>query len=211
MSEELVWQPFHRPDERPIWLLITRAEQVEYKSATSYDCEHPRRELRDRTVRGGSIQRTEQCLICGLAAGGAVRQEAGVSVPLWDEQLAERVHRDHLATRDRVFDAGLNRTANLETEGYADYQDYLRTDAWIKKRRIVLERDSSVCQSCLEAKAIEVHHLTYDRIFEEPLFDLVAVCGPCHVRLHRKKIAALAAGKARRDDIPDAPWSDNAK
>ena len=30
---------------------------------------------------------------------------------------------------------------------------------------------------------IEVHHITYAHVFDEPLFDLRAVCRPCHERL----------------------------
>ncbi len=33
-------------------------------------------------------------------------------------------------------------------------------------------------------RAEDVHHLTYARLYDEMLFDLIAVCRDCHERLH---------------------------
>jgi len=64
------------------------------------------------------------------------------------------------------------------------YHAYLKTKDWFSKRIKVLKRDNFICQACLENKATQVHHLTYDRVFNEPLFDLVSVCDPCHNSIH---------------------------
>lgn len=63
------------------------------------------------------------------------------------------------------------------------YQLYLQSDAWQDKRRRVLERDRHKCRVCGE-KADNVHHLTYDRVYDESLFDLVALCRNCHEEYH---------------------------
>lgn len=59
------------------------------------------------------------------------------------------------------------------------YNEYLKSDAWKQKRSLIIERDK-VCQACLKAPIEEVHHKTYDHVFNEPLFDLVGVCKACH-------------------------------
>ncbi|AFO91729.1 hypothetical protein D1822_09875 [Phaeobacter inhibens] len=109
------------------------------------------------------------------------------------------------AIRNSIYEVALERTANLEIEGYANHEEYLASDKWAVKRRAVMERDSQRCQACLTRDATEVHHLTYDRIFEEPMFDLVAICRRCHEKLHEKKIAALAAAQAKSENIPELP------
>jgi 5-methylcytosine-specific restriction endonuclease McrA len=68
------------------------------------------------------------------------------------------------------------------------YHEYLRTEKWKGKREKVLKRDNNLCQACLINKATEVHHKTYEKIFDEPLFDLVSLCHPCHSKLHDKTI-----------------------
>lgn len=59
------------------------------------------------------------------------------------------------------------------------YRRYLLSKEWRDKRKQVLERDQGVCQRCGDA-ANHAHHLTYDRIFREPLYDLISLCKPCH-------------------------------
>lgn len=205
MSDELDWQLFRRSGERPIWLLVTRCEEQEYRASFLYLCEHDDTEYRDRTIKGGSRQRIRQCLTCGKAVGNAVKFAPNETAPVWDEALTDRADAQLVERRERIYEIALERTAKLETDGYADYEEYLATEKWARKRRAVLNRDKQLCQACLTRDATEVHHLTYERIFEEPMFDLVAICGPCHVKLHSKKIAAVAAAKAKSADIPDIP------
>jgi len=65
-----------------------------------------------------------------------------------------------------------------------DYNTYLNSDRWKIKRAAVLDRDKYICQGCLQNKATQVHHLSYKRVFNEPLFDLVAICDDCHELCH---------------------------
>lgn len=67
------------------------------------------------------------------------------------------------------------------------YREYLKSEKWHKKRKLVMERDKGICQSCLSTQATQVHHKSYKNVFDEPLFDLVAICDPCHERYHDKK------------------------
>jgi len=64
------------------------------------------------------------------------------------------------------------------------YAEYLKSDAWRRKRFVVLRRDNWTCQYC-GAKATEVHHKRYAKnIGREPIKWLVSLCRECHRNQH---------------------------
>ena len=65
------------------------------------------------------------------------------------------------------------------------YAEYLKSDAWKRKRYVVLKRDNWTCQSC-GAKATQVHHMKYAKykIGKEPIKWLVSLCASCHHKIH---------------------------
>jgi hypothetical protein len=66
------------------------------------------------------------------------------------------------------------------------YRDeYLKSDAWKRKRYVVLKRDNWRCVYC-GARATQVHHKKYARknIGKEPIKWLVSVCKLCHDTQH---------------------------
>ena len=73
-----------------------------------------------------------------------------------------------------------NRSARTER-----YREYLKTNAWQRKRYVVLKRDNWTCQSC-GAKATQVHHKKYAKykIGKEPIKWLVSLCASCHHKIH---------------------------
>lgn len=64
------------------------------------------------------------------------------------------------------------------------YHLYLLSADWEAKRQKVFARSNFTCEGCGEAPATQVHHLNYDRVGAELLFDLVAICRECHGRAH---------------------------
>jgi 5-methylcytosine-specific restriction endonuclease McrA len=62
---------------------------------------------------------------------------------------------------------------------------YLKSDAWRRKRYVVLKRDNWTCVYC-GSKATQVHHKKYAKynIGKEPIDWLVSVCKPCHDAQH---------------------------
>ena len=62
---------------------------------------------------------------------------------------------------------------------------YLKSDAWQRKRYVVMKRDNWTCVYCGQA-ATQVHHKRYAKrnIGKEPIDWLVSVCKPCHNGLH---------------------------
>lgn len=63
--------------------------------------------------------------------------------------------------------------------------DYLKSDAWQRKRYVVMKRDNWRCVYC-GAKATQVHHKRYAKynIGREPIEWLVSICNSCHKKQH---------------------------
>ena len=63
--------------------------------------------------------------------------------------------------------------------------DYLKSDAWSRKRYVVLKRDNWHCVFCC-GRATQVHHKKYAKynIGKEPIEWLVSVCKSCHDQQH---------------------------
>jgi 5-methylcytosine-specific restriction endonuclease McrA len=66
-------------------------------------------------------------------------------------------------------------------------EEYLKSDAWSRKRYVVLRRDNWRCVYC-GAPATQVHHKRYAKknIGKEPIEWLVSICKPCHDSIHNK-------------------------
>lgn len=64
---------------------------------------------------------------------------------------------------------------------------YLKSEAWQRKRHVVLRRDNWTCVHC-GARATQVHHTRYAKynIGREPIDWLESVCKPCHDGMHEK-------------------------
>ena len=68
------------------------------------------------------------------------------------------------------------------------YRDtYLQSDAWKRKRYVVLKRDNWRCVYC-GGRATQVHHTRYTKynIGREPIDWLVSICEDCHDSIHHK-------------------------
>jgi hypothetical protein len=68
----------------------------------------------------------------------------------------------------------------------AEYQTYLASREWALKREAVRERSGGRCERCWTRSMDAVHHKTYERIGDERLDDLQAICDPCHEFLSGK-------------------------
>lgn len=67
------------------------------------------------------------------------------------------------------------------------YYEYLKSPEWDVKRKAKLKEADYKCQLCNgNGTKIAVHHRTYDRVFNELLADLIALCEPCHQKFHDK-------------------------
>ena len=76
----------------------------------------------------------------------------------------------------------------VEGKGYPtkrqrEYQRYLESPRWRTLARAVRMRAKGKCEICLRADGEECAHLTYDRIFNELITDLLWLCKKCHFEL----------------------------
>ncbi len=70
-----------------------------------------------------------------------------------------------------------------------NYQNYLRSDHWRKKRRELFEKTGKFCHLCYAKKNLLVHHKNYKRLYNELLTDIIVICTRCHRKIHfRNKI-----------------------
>ncbi|MBP8124935.1 MAG: HNH endonuclease [Caldilineaceae bacterium] len=68
---------------------------------------------------------------------------------------------------------------------YLPYADYLQSTHWRRTRRKKIASVGSRCEQCGRRKALQVHHLTYERKGEELMTDLQVLCRACHKAVHR--------------------------
>lgn len=65
---------------------------------------------------------------------------------------------------------------------YRAYQEYLASPEWARIRDRVLQQYGYRCQGCWDQEANQVHHLTYEHLGNELMFELLPLCGACHTR-----------------------------
>lgn len=66
-------------------------------------------------------------------------------------------------------------------------QEYIRSSPiWNQKRKERLKIDRYTCYDCGAATNLEVHHITYKRLYKEEMEDLVSLCRSCHDAIHKK-------------------------
>ena len=70
---------------------------------------------------------------------------------------------------------------------YSEYRHYLTTSKWKALRLKTFKRDRYTCQHCGvtgSSDTLHCHHLTYDRLGDENLNDLLTLCNTCHKKVH---------------------------
>ena len=61
--------------------------------------------------------------------------------------------------------------------------NYLQSQQWRDKRHLVIQRDGN-CKLCKATTNLEVHHLSYKHLAQEPLDELITLCRTCHQSRH---------------------------
>ena len=75
------------------------------------------------------------------------------------------------------------------------YSAYLASKDWRKKRQQALDHYGNSCVLC-DSDAVDVHHRTYDRIYNEDMGDLIVLCRDCHA-MHHKKLSKRSPKKSK--------------
>lgn len=166
-------------------LYSTPELEMELKAFNENECQHLQKEIREFTIADGSKQVVAQCLTCGERIGQAMKRTSVSSeINPADTILHTNYIENRNRTRNRIFQKHLEIQKSEERKHSREYLEYLESDAWKRRRDKVLNRADGTCEGCLENEATVVHHLTYEHMFDELLFELVALCSKCHDRCH---------------------------
>lgn len=145
----------------------------------------------------GTIQVRNQCQNCGdvgaNSLGGYTKEQRENLPPLDQAKREERQNKWGEMVKsfwNKVSEKRSDKQALGKQQWMHQYNAYLSSPAWKEKRLAVLKRDEYLCQCCLNAYATQVHHKSYqfvDLKGNEPAFDLVAICVPCHEKIEEMK------------------------
>lgn len=143
-----------------------------------------RRNIASRATTNPVVTIHLQCDGCGRSLIGALpRKEFYFFQDLseWDESIREKYwskeEKEYARRRAELNDARDDRRR--------EYDEWLlNSPAWHRLRNAVVARSGGVCEACLEERASEVHHDTYELGKLPPAWELHAVCRACHKRLH---------------------------
>lgn len=185
-SDEMLRVTF--PDDRwPAWLRHTDEIETAYREWLLTTCGHKAVELRRVPIKGGNFFFGHRCLNCGERFGNWLPKKEiddPDAIPIADDMTPsefERIRRQKWQATQVAF------YEKQRVKITAEYEAYLKSPAWKSIREKVISRADGICEGCLENKATQVHHVSYEHRFEEFCWELVAICNDCHVRAHPEK------------------------
>lgn len=79
------------------------------------------------------------------------------------------------------------RDVEREAERSAEYDAYMRSDEWKRRRAVAIRKAGERCQICNRGGQLHVHHRTYERFGAEMEDDLTVLCEDCHDLYERAK------------------------
>lgn len=157
--------------------LCIKCEDKKYHN----NCQHIVRKKIHYISETGHESLRDQCTNCGYVFPNQLSRKkyTGVVNP-FDSELYQQ-YNDHCNEYQKFI-----QEANLilKNRWFDAHDEYLRSVEWRTIRDKVLARDKFLCQSCLENRATQVHHLTYENWKKEHAFELISICETCHTRIH---------------------------
>lgn len=154
-------------------------------------CTKPHFEVRKYIISNGTIQVRNQCINCGFvdgrSLGGFSKEQRESMVEIDAEKRITRDNKISNLRRVSFENVRVLRERKIKNNSEDYRANYLQSPEWKEKRRLVLIRDKFICQSCRRNNATDAHHLTYEMIYNEPLFHLIAVCRNCHQAIEEVK------------------------
>lgn len=188
--------------ERTEYFITVACENcLEFWEITDYEgcCKDPLLAQVKFIDGGGRSHVREQCQRCGsltTTSKGGITPAQKSMLPVADkerrDEYTEKRWGLYRSFIEKCKELLQKRQSQKSTLWWQNYKAYLNSEKWRDKSRKVLERDNYTCQACLVRKATQAHHLSYEFVGHEPLFDLVAVCDKCHDHLHKIRNARKA-------------------
>lgn len=167
-----------------------------------YACDHVSGgQIRRRVQRNGVESIWCQCPSCGENVGSAISKskftkEQLAALPLYDDALKNERYQEMRRKIAELYERLLIQQQEAQSaksgEWWTWYKEYLTSPEWQALRDRVLRRANGRCEGCGANAPSQVHHLTYEHVGNEFLFELVAVCVACHTRLHEEQQSGAA-------------------
>jgi len=66
-----------------------------------------------------------------------------------------------------------------------EFENYMKSDEWKNLKNQRLKKDGFCCVLCKSKEHLICHHLTYKRLFNEEINDLITLCKRCHNKIHK--------------------------
>jgi hypothetical protein len=157
------------------------------------ECQHIQQSPCEWKDGGGNNHIKNQCQQCGRMIGSALGKLKVIESELvkFQPNLEATYDAKRNSERDDIIQKHIRIQKAQSGEFSQSYKDHLNSDKWkLVIRPKVFKRANGVCEGCLERPATQVHHLTYEHLGDEFMFELVAMCGPCHERLHPKDLTS---------------------
>lgn len=147
----------------------------------------------------------QQCLDCGRLHTRSLKRitvKNFQSLPYADLEARERYREKSISKYNIKKDFEHERSLSfIKSQDY--YRNvYLKSDAWKRKRNLIMDYYDYKCQNC-ESKATDVHHLSYDNIFIEKFSDLMPLCRSCHDKEHDTESTPTKVSYISMSDIQD--------
>lgn len=165
-------------------------------------CQHTEKAVYRLRIANGAVQVRECCSACGQGFGSAMSQKDKAwveALPWLPDELAESYDSRRFAEKQRML-VDLARKQYAERGAFTkSYSEYLTSPEWQTKRQLVLKRCGGTCEGCGVKPATEVHHWTYQHLFDELLFELYGLCHGCHERITQEKREREAAERKAKD------------
>jgi 5-methylcytosine-specific restriction endonuclease McrA len=159
-------------------------------------CAHPDRAIVRWVNAGGATVYKRYCRECGTTLSEAIKHEdaqrEGVNLDLTKDILASRSNAYRSERQSQLDKIKRDAAERVQPAAREEYDDYLRSPRWKSKCALIMKRAGGLCEGCLSRRADQVHHTTYEHLGNEFAFQLIAICDPCHTRLHDSKKAKVA-------------------
>ena len=143
-----------------------------------------------RVISNGTTTYYRQCSDCGKTHGAVKKPANDSMLQIFDSNIYDR-RRKALAQMKEIR-TQMGRAIEKD-DWWSGYTEYLKSESWRIKRKLVMRRAGGFCEGCGINPADQVHHTSYDHVGHQDkegefLFELLAVCTSCHSRIHKKKV-----------------------
>lgn len=153
---------------------------------TEHDCTEHQWSLTRYVLKNKTVQYRNQCNICGVSTNPIKHSQLYAKDKREAIDYDTELSRAYYAEMQDAYSAWVE--SNRHTHSWWTwYKAYLDSPCWKARRKDVIRRAGGIREACgadgLRPWEFEIHHLTYERVGREPLYDLVAVCAECHAQL----------------------------